>query len=152
MRPELEEIKYIEDYFLNKLSKEEKLEFEERIKIDAEFAKKVKLQKILVKRVTRLGIKHTVAVSHRKHTQRNTFLFKRRPNKNFFRSIFTLLLILVIGYLVITTESEEKTAPSLEKDSIETIPTDSTLLDQDMDSLSSLSCTFLLVKTDFENY
>ena len=29
MRPELEEIKYIEDYFLNKLSPEQKKEFED---------------------------------------------------------------------------------------------------------------------------
>jgi len=134
MRPELEEIKYIENYFLNKLSEEQKREFEERLKLDTEFAKNVKLQKILVKRVTRLGIKHTVALSHRKHTQRNTFLFKRRPNKNFFKSFFTLIMVLVVGYLIVI--SDTKTPDNkIVVGSVETIVPDSVLFRQKLDSL-----------------
>lgn len=132
MRPELEEIKYIEDYLLGNLSNEQKKEFEERFKKDPEFANSVNLQKIVTNRVTRLGIKHSVALAHRKHTHRNTFLYKRRPNKNFFKSFFTLVMILIVGYLVITSDSENDTSPST--DSLEAKTKDSAAIDVKTDT------------------
>jgi hypothetical protein len=105
------------------LNEQQKKEFDERLKTDPEFASSVMLQKIVTKRVNRLGIKHSVAIAHRKHTQRNTLLFKRRPNKNFFKSFFTLILILFVGYLVVTSDSEEENL-SPTTDSIENISKD----------------------------
>ncbi len=138
MRPELEEIKYIEDYLIGNLDEQQKKEFDERLKTDPEFASSVMLQKIVTKRVNRLGIKHSVAMAHRKHTQRNTFLFKRRPNKNFFRSFFTLILILLIGYLIISTESENDNAiPAV--DSIETSKKDTATMDVNADTSELLN-------------
>lgn len=137
MRPELEEIKYIEDYLLGNLTNEQKKEFEERVKNDPEFASSVNLQRIVTKRVTRLGIKHSVAIAHRKHTQRNTFLYKRRPNKNFFRSFFTLILILIVGYLVVTSNSEKENVPAT--DSIEAKSKDTAVTDVKKDTSELLN-------------
>ena len=105
------------------------------------FAKNVKLQKILMKRVTRLGIKHTVAMAHRRHAQRDTFLFKRRPNKNFFRSFFTLVLIIIVGYLVITSESEKHENEML-TDSVESGTPESIIFMQKLDSLGETHFRF----------
>jgi anti-sigma-K factor RskA len=134
MRPELEEIKYIEDYLLGNLTDEQKKEFEERLKTDAEFASSVALQKIVTKRVNRLGIKHSVALAHRKHTQRETFLFRRRPNKNFFKSFFTLILILVVGYLIFMSDSKKDNTPAAAADSIESKTKDTAVSAVDKDT------------------
>lgn len=139
MRPELEEIKYIEDYLLNKLSPEQKGEFEKRVKSDPEFAQKVKLQKVLLKRVNRLSLKHTVAQAHRKHTQRNTFMFKR--NKNFFKSFISLILVLVVAYLIYLSDQEVNEQKN-ELDSLKQIPVAESVLKQKIDNLKETPFRF----------
>jgi len=116
MRPELEEIQYIEDYLLNKLSKEKKAELELRMQTDHEFAQKVEAQRILIQRVRHLSSKRSVAIAHRSYMNKQHFPFKLRGTKSFFMSIFSLSLLVIIGYLVWESDeinSETEKDPSI---------------------------------------
>ncbi|MFN8257343.1 MAG: hypothetical protein U0W24_16735 [Bacteroidales bacterium] len=104
MRPELEEIQYIEEYLLNKLSKEEKEAFEQRLKTDAVFAQKVKVQRVLIQRIGHLSAKHTVAQAHRNYLKKQSFPYNLRNSGKFYRSIFGFSIIVIIAYLVIISE------------------------------------------------
>lgn len=60
MRPELEILKEIESYINNKLSENEKKAFEDKLKLDANLAKEVELQRDIMEGIERVGIKNSV--------------------------------------------------------------------------------------------
>ncbi|MBN1250652.1 MAG: hypothetical protein JXR51_15010 [Bacteroidales bacterium] len=101
MRPELEETKYIEYYLLNKLSEEEKSKFELRIKNDSEFAEKVKMQELLIKRVGIISIKQSISQAHRSFLQRQKFSFSNKTFKYSFNTIITIISVVIVSYLAL---------------------------------------------------
>jgi hypothetical protein len=66
MRPELNEIEYIEKYLLGKLDKAEKLEFDKALLSDVDFKEKVELQKSLIEGVKNIAIKKAISKAYKK--------------------------------------------------------------------------------------
>lgn len=66
MRPELNEIEYIEQYLLNELNADQKLEFEKELLKNTDFKKKVELQKSLVEGVKNASLRKSIARSFSK--------------------------------------------------------------------------------------
>ncbi len=100
MKPELEEIKYIENYLLDRLNKEEKAVFERKIENDPEFARLVKMQKVVMRRVQQIALKQSVNNAHRSFIRRQRFSFKNSVFKYSVNSILTIIGIVLIGYAI----------------------------------------------------
>lgn len=66
MRPELNEIQYIEFYLQGKLDKAQRLAFEKKMLSDAGFKQKVELQQQLMQGIKNRALRHSIAKAYRK--------------------------------------------------------------------------------------
>ena len=66
MRPELNEIQYIEFYLQGKLDKAQRLAFEKKMLNDAGFKQKVELQQQLMQGIKNRALRHSIAKAYRK--------------------------------------------------------------------------------------
>ena len=66
MRPELNEIQYIEFYLQGKLDKAQRLAFEKKVLSDAGFKQKVELQQQLMQGIKNRALRHSIAKAYRK--------------------------------------------------------------------------------------
>ena len=100
MKPELEEIKYIEDYLLNKLSNEEKLAFEKKIKNETEFTRRVEIQRVVMRRVQQMALKQSVNKAHKNFILKQKFSFKNSVFKYTVNIILTIIGVSLIAYAI----------------------------------------------------
>jgi len=107
MRPELEELQNIEDYLLNKLNKEAMQTFELKMQNDEEFAQKVEVQRILIQRIKHLSVRQSVAQSHRNYLKKQNFSFRLNISGKFYLSIFSISIVLIVAYLVFTSDDNK---------------------------------------------
>ena len=66
MRPELNEIQYIEFYLQGKLDNAQRLAFEKKMLSDAGFKQKVELQQQLMQGIKNRALRHSIAKAYRK--------------------------------------------------------------------------------------
>ncbi len=119
----LHEIQYIEDYLLGKLDDAEKVKFEKRLKTDADFAKKVKHQALIMKRVRQIAIKKSISRAHNNYLRKQRFSFCNIV-KNPKNAFLTFLGILLIGFLVWEAETENRSKrqnPMEETEQVESV-------------------------------
>ncbi len=117
MRPELEKIKYIEDFIKGELPQDEEINFINEINNNPELAKEVEIQRQLIKRSERLAFKEQLDALHDKHFAGSN---KKWWQKNIWLN--SLLALLVTGLLIaglMFTFSDNEVDTSL---SISTIP------------------------------
>jgi len=100
MKPELIEIKYIEDFLLDRLNESEKQAFNMKMKDDIGFAHRVEMQRIVMRRVQRIALKQSVSNAHKRFLRRQKFSFENSIFKHTFNTIITLIGIMLIGYAV----------------------------------------------------
>ncbi|RLD72939.1 MAG: hypothetical protein DRJ10_18360 [Bacteroidetes bacterium] len=100
MKPELEEIKYIENYLLDRLSQDEKAVFESKLINDPEFARLVKMQRVVMMRVQQIALKQSVTSAYKGYLRRQKFSFKNSVFKYSVNSLLTIIGVLLIAYAV----------------------------------------------------
>jgi hypothetical protein len=106
MRPELNEIEYIEKYLLGKLDKAEKLEFDKALLSDTDFKEKVELQKSLIEGVKKIVIKKAITKAYKK------FKF----NTNFKWGVGFGIVLLIVGSVAFLNLQTNQGADSIEQD------------------------------------
>lgn len=99
MRPELEILKEIESYLNNKLSENEKKAFEDKLKLDVNLAKEVKLQRDIIEGIERIGVKKSISKAGIK--------YRRIKMVKFFAIGFTIIFSSISVYIYLNTTSEK---------------------------------------------
>lgn len=123
MRPELNEIQYIEFYLQGKLDKAQRLAFEKKMLSDAGFKQKVELQQQLMQGIKNRALRHSIAKAYRK------FSLKKKLNWGLGG---TGMMIAVAGIVIAlqfsggseTSFSSETMEPSVTVDGKEIAPED----------------------------
>ncbi len=97
MRPELNEIQYIEFYLQGKLGQHQKLEVEQKMISDEVFKEKVELQKQLMQGIENRALRTTIAKAYSK------FKF----NKSLKWGVGSLVIIVLVSIVIITLSNRE---------------------------------------------
>lgn len=98
MRPELEKIKYIEDYLSGNLTSQEKADFETKMNQDAEFAREVEMQRILIERVKIVAIKQEIQAAHQRFKHNTWFT----PRNKWLLGGGIILSVALIAFITFT--------------------------------------------------
>ena len=100
MKPELEEIKYIEDYLLERLSNEEKSAFQEKMQNEPDFARRVETQRVVVRRIQQIALKQSVKKVHQSFLIKRKFSFKNNVFRHTFNIVLTIIAIALVAYAI----------------------------------------------------
>jgi len=100
MKPELEEIKYIEDYLLERLSEKEKTAFKEKMQKEPDFTRRVEAQRIVVRRIQQIALKQSVKKVHRSFLIKRKFSFKNNVFRHTFNIVLTIIAIALVTYVI----------------------------------------------------
>ena len=94
MRPELEKIKYIEDYLLGNLNNQEKADFEKQMEQDPGFAAEVEHTRLILSRVKSISYRKEIQAAHRRHLSKSQF-FPR--NSWFIGGSLVVVVVLILS-------------------------------------------------------
>jgi hypothetical protein len=100
MNQELEEIKNIEDYLLERLNEKEKAAFKEKMLKEPDFARRVETQRVVVKRIQQIALKQSIKKVHRSFLIKRKFSFKNNVFRYTFNIVLTIIAIALVAYAI----------------------------------------------------